>query len=69
MTGNKGSHAVNPFVNLEIILHDYLVDPLRGRAKSSGCPSWPRFLSPRAKERFSASGSCALTSRTAGRSL
>ena len=52
-------------MNLEIILRDFLFDILRGRAKSSGCLSWPRFPSPRAKARFSASSFCALTSRTA----
>ena len=31
------------FVNLEIILRDFLVDILRGRAKSSRWLSWLRF--------------------------
>ena len=39
-------------VNLEIILRDFLVDILRGRAKNSRCLSWLRLPSPRAKERF-----------------
>jgi hypothetical protein len=56
-------------VDLEIILRDFLVDILRGRANSSECLSWPRFLSPPAKARFSASSFCALTSRTAARLL
>ena len=54
-------------MTLEIILRDFLVDILRGRAKNSRCLSWLRFPSPRAKARFSASSFCALTSRTAGR--
>jgi len=52
-------------VNLKIILRDFFVDVLRGRAKNSRCLSWLRFPSPRAKVRFSASSFCALASRTA----
>ncbi len=39
-------------VNLEIILRDFLVDILRGRAKNSRWLSWLRFPSSRAKVRF-----------------
>ena len=56
-------------MNFEIILRDFLVDILRGRAKNSRSLSWLRFPTPRAKARFSASSFCALTSRTAGHLL
>jgi hypothetical protein len=36
-------------MNLGVILRDFAVDILRGRAKSSGCLSSLRFPSPRAK--------------------
>ncbi len=42
----------NNFQITTSVLEIILVDLLRGRAKSSGCLSWPRFPSSRAKERF-----------------
>jgi hypothetical protein len=68
---NQLAKLLTTQVNFEIILRDFLVDILRGRAKikNSGCLSSLRFPTPRAKARFSASSFCALTSRTAGHLL